>query len=375
MAVTFNKKAALELQEKLQKKLGADRGKSVMCDTMHTVFRKFIIGDQKMGIPAYGTPEEQRMMTQDLIAPPRPGVMSKVKPGDVSRAINTMWNQCKPEQLAAYTGWDVETFKEGAPKSKKAGLYINKWAGNDVSYTQAKASARVGKEQLAALYYEFYLGLKGDIPNWRPPCGGDGFHKFMDRYRRGNERLGDMDDMLKIFRDILRRDPKAKAAVQGTFDHILIDEAQDSNTIQHQIFDMMSEHIECDDKKKSIWLVGDDRQAIYQFRGAKPELFQKHWNDGCWKPKMIRTNYRCPPEVVEVANKLVSYNEDRLPVDALPSKYKTRGEASVHLEIQGDNAAAAIDTLHDIRKDLDEMRTRRSTVPRTTRSLPVRTRS
>jgi superfamily I DNA/RNA helicase len=354
MAVTFNKKAAFELQEKLQKKLGADRGKSVVCDTMHTVFRKFIIGDPKMGIPAYGTPEEVRMMTQDLIAPPRPGVMSKVKPGDISRAINTMWNQCNPDQLAAYTGWPKSTFEEGAPKSKKAGLYINKWAGNDVSYTEAKANARAGKEQLAAIYYEFYLGLKGDIPNWRPPCGGDGFSKFMDRYRRGRERLGDMDDMLKIFRDILRRDPKAKAAIQGTFDHILIDEAQDSNTIQHQIFDMMSEKIECDDKKKSIWLVGDDRQAIYQFRGAKPELFQKHWGDGCWKPKMIRTNYRCPPEVVEVANKLVSYNEDRLPVDAMPSPYKARGEASVHLEIEGDNAAAAIDTLHDIRKDLDE---------------------
>ena len=354
MAVTFNKKAAKELQEKLQKKLGPERGKSVMCDTMHTVFRKFIIGDPKMGIPAYGTSEEQRMMNQDLIAPPRPGVMSKVKPGDVSRAINTMWGECKDVELAKYTGWDKALFESGPPKARKAGLYINKWAGNDVSWQEARAAARSDKERLASLYYEFYLGLKGDIPNWRPPCGTPAFGKFMDRYRRGRERLGDMDDMLKIFRDILRRDPKARADIQGSFDHFLIDEAQDSNTIQHQIFDSLSEKIECDDMKKSIWLVGDDRQAIYQFRGAKPELFQKHWNDGCWKPKMIRTNYRCPPEVVEVANTLVSYNEERLPVDAMASKYKARGEASVRLEITGSNAAAAIGTLHDIRKDIDE---------------------
>lgn len=355
MAVTFNKKAAVELQEKIQKKLGADRGKSVMCDTMHTVFKKFITGDPRFGIPAFGTPQEQRMMGQDLIATPRKGQPPpRVKPGDVSRAINTMWNQCKPEDLAAFTGWPKSIFSDGAPKAKKAGLYINKWAGNDVTLPQAKATAKAGKEQLAALYYEMYLGLKGDIPNWRPPpCSTKAFSAFMGKYRKGNERLGDMDDMLKIFRDILRRDPKARAAIQGMYDHILIDEAQDSNTVQHQIFDSLSEQIECDDKKKSIWLVGDDRQAIYQFRGAKPELFQKHWNDGCWKPKMIRTNYRCPPEVVEVANKLIAHNEERLPVDALPSKYKTRGDASIRLETMPDNTIAAIDTVGEIRKDID----------------------
>ena len=354
MAVTFNKKAANELKEKLQKKLGAERAKSVMCDTMHTVFKKFITGDRTRGIPAFGTPAEQRMMGQDLIAPAREGSFSRVKPGDVSRAINTMWNQCDPEELAAYTGWPKTVFKDGPPKTKKAGLYINKWAGNDINLQQAREGARSDKEKAAALYYEMYLGLKGDIPNWRPPpCSGDAHRKFMGKFRSGGERLGDMDDMLKIFRDILRRDPKARASVQQMYDHILIDEAQDSNTVQHQIYDSLSEQIDCDDKKKSIWLVGDDRQAIYQFRGAKPELFQKHWNDGCWKPKMIRTNYRCPPEVVDVANKLISFNTERLPVDALASKYKSRGEASVVMETMPDNTAAAIDTVAGIRKDID----------------------
>lgn len=354
MAVTFNKKAANELQEKLQKKLGPNRAKSVMCDTMHTVFKKFITGDRAAGIPAFGTPQEQRMMGENLIAPPRKGhPPPRVKPGDISRTIHTMMATCKPKELAEYTGWPEDVFKGGPPKTKKAGLYINKWSGNDVSLDQAKAGARSNKERQAAIYYEFYLGLKGDIPGWRPPCGHDSFNKFMDKYRRGGERLGDMDDMLKIFRDVLRRDPNARAAIQKMFDHILIDEAQDSNTVQHQIYDSLSEQIECDDKKKSIWLVGDDRQAIYQFRGAKPELFQKHWNDGCWKPKTIRTNYRCPPEVVELANKLIAHNTERLPVDALPAKHKTRGEASIRLETMPDNTLAAIDTVGEIRKDID----------------------
>lgn len=263
MAMTFNKKAATELQEKIQKKLGADRGKAVMCDTMHTVFRKFIIGDTKSGIPAFGTPEEQRMMTEDLIAPSQKGrAPSKVKPGDISRTISTLWKSCSPEHLALHTGWPVDLFKEGPPKAKKAGLFINKWAGNDVSLAQAKAGAHRNQEKLAALYYEFYLGLKGDLPGWQTPCGQKTVDTFMGKYRRGGERLGDMDDMLKVFRDILRRDPKAKATIQGMYDNVIVDEAQDSNTIQHQAIEMLTDHVEPKDPKKSVWLVGDPAQCV-----------------------------------------------------------------------------------------------------------------
>jgi superfamily I DNA/RNA helicase len=353
MMVSFNRKAANELQEKLQKKLGNERGQAVMCDTMHTVFRKFIIGDPKRGIPAFGTPEEQRMMTTDLIAPAAKGRAStRVKPGDVSRTINTLWNQCKPEQLAAYTGWPLSTFKEGAPKSKKAALYINKWAGNGVSLEQAKAGARSNKERLAALYYEFYLGLKGDIPGWRPQCGQKAYETFMGKFRRGGERLGDMDDMLKLFKDILERDPKAKATIQGMYDHFIVDEAQDCNSVQSTIFDLLSEQVEPDDKKKSIWMVGDPSQAIYGFRGARPELFTERHGKPGWKTKTIRTNYRCAPEIVETANRLLG--ERPIPMDAVPSPYKARGVASVKLTTEPDNAVAAISTMHDIRRDFDE---------------------
>ena len=355
MAVTFSRKAADELQEKISKKVGDTRGKAVFCDTMHTLFKKFIVGDERAGVPQLGTPEQKRMMERDLIATPQKGKPPpRVKPGDLSRAIQNIWGKCKPEQLAQAAGRPnaKESFAD-PPKAKKAGLFINKWSGNDVSYQQALANAKSDGELKAALYYQMYLGLKGDIPGWKPLCGTEDQAKFMNKFRPGGERLGDMDDMLKIFRDILRDNPKAKETIQGMFDHILIDEAQDSNLVQHQIFDLLSEKIECDDKKKSIWLVGDDRQAIYQFRGAKPELFQKHWDDGCWKPKKIRTNYRCPPEVVEMANRLVAHNPDRLPVDAVPNPAFERGKSSIFGRTMNDNTEAAVYTMDSIRKDME----------------------
>ena len=264
MAVTFSRKAADELQEKISKKVGDARGKAVFCDTMHTLFKKFIVGDERAGVPQLGTPEQKRMMERDLIATPQKGKPPpRVKPGDLSRAIQNIWGKCKPEQLAQAAGRPnaKESFAD-PPKAKKAGLFINKWSGNDVSYQQALANAKSDGELKAALYYQMYLGLKGDIPGWKPLCGTEDQAKFMNKFRPGGERLGDMDDMLKIFRDILRDNPKAKETIQGMFDHILIDEAQDSNLVQHQIFDLLSEKIECDDKKKSIWLVGDDRQCV-----------------------------------------------------------------------------------------------------------------
>ncbi len=360
MAVTFNRKAANELITALQKKLG-DAGSQVACDTMHTLFKRFIIGNPNTR--ALGTREEQNMLGPKLIATPQQGrgrgedqhQKSGVSPSAVAAAIRGIWKDCGPAALANLTGFPEDIFEE-KPKSKKSQLYISRWQGNDVSLDDAKANARSRDEQRAAVWYNLYLGLKGDLGGgWRPPCGmGKSYQEFMKKHRPGGERLGDMDDMLKVLRDILRRDVDARKFLQGAYDHILVDECQDLNTVQHQIFEMISEHITEDSKDKSIWMVGDDKQAIYQFRGAKPKLFQALKDKPGWKVRMIRTNYRCPPEVIEHANKLISLDEDRIPMDSQPSPYRKRGEASILVSTPADNTEAAINTLDAIRKDLVE---------------------
>lgn len=357
LACSFNAKAAAELKEKIAKSLGTDSNAGVRVGTMHTLFKEFITGSAQN--PGFGTPEERAMLAPPrLIAPPRgksEGFQGKsISPTTISTTIRNMWNKCDPEVLARMAGGHpVKWFAEGAPKAKKCNLYITKWRGNDISLEQAKASVRSKAEAQAVVWYEFYLGLKGDLPNWRPPVPLDAFTNFMGKHRRGGERLGDLDDMVKVFRDILARDPKARAAVQSSIDHFLVDECQDLNNVQHQIFEMMSEHIQSDTKGKSIWMVGDDKQAIYQFRGARPELFVGLNGKEGWKTRMIRTNYRCEPEIVEAANRLVAHNEGQIPMEARANPTKPRGQSRISVETPFDNTDAAIQTIGRIRKDID----------------------
>lgn len=259
MACSFNRKAALELKDKIAKKVG-EGSSGIQVGTMHSLFAKLIVGTRDT--PGFGTREEQDMLRPPrLIAPTGKGVKS-ISPASLSQTIRNMWNECGPDALVSRYGYPISWVEE-PPKAKKAGLLLNAWRGNDVSLEQAKASVTSKAEGQAVIWYEMYLGLKGDIPGWRPPCNpSKPFENFMGRNRKGGERLGDLDDMLKVLRDILRRDPRAKAVIQGMYDHILVDEAQDLNTVQHQIFAMMSEQITQDSKDKSIWMVGDEKQCV-----------------------------------------------------------------------------------------------------------------
>jgi superfamily I DNA/RNA helicase len=355
LACSFNRKAANELRDKIAKKCGENEMKQMSVGTMHSLFMRFIVGDRGSNIPAFGTPEEQKLFSEErLIANPEPGQKFKRGPKPINHtlAIKGVWTECGPVALASYYKVQPKAL-EDIPSAKKAGLLINVWKGNDVSPEQALANATSKEEIKAAIWYHIGSGLKGDIPGWRPPCSqSKTADKWMDTFRPGKERLGDLDDMVKVYRDILVRDPKARTLVQNMFDHILVDECQDLNTVQHQVFDLMSQHITDGKDGKSLWMVGDDKQAIYQFRGARPDLFTALNGKEGWKTRMIKTNYRCAPEIVECANKLVAHNTNQIPMEARANPKKARKEASIEVTVPGDNASGAIYTLQRITKEL-----------------------
>ncbi len=354
-ACSFNRKAADELQAKIAKKSGETAMKRMSVDTMHSLFKRFITGDANAGIPAMGSAEQQALFQPARnISDPPPGQKSKEgpRPINMTNTIRGVWSDCGKEGLVKKYGFP-DKWVDTVPKAKKMNLYLNKWRGNDITLEQAKASVTSKVEAQAYIWYETYMGLKGDIPGWRPPCSNTtSADKWMDKFRPGKERLGDMDDMIKVFRDILRDNPAARKRVQGMYDHLLVDECQDLNVQQHQIFDMMSEHVTDGSDGKSLWMVGDDKQAIYQFRGARPDLFTSLNGKEGWKTKMIKTNYRCEPEIVEAANKLVSHNGDQIPMEARANPTKPKGQANIDVSVPGDNAAGAIDTISSIQRDL-----------------------
>mgnify|MGYP001852336403 FL=1 len=98
------------------------------------------------------------------------------------------------------------------------------------------------------------------------------------------------------------------AAWQKKYQYILIDEFQDINRIQYEIVRMMAL------PENNLFIVGDDDQSIYRFRGAKPELmlgFPKDYPQG--KQVLLNINYRSTPEIVEAAGKVIRHNQARFP--------------------------------------------------------------
>lgn len=327
LATSFNKKAASELREKIGRSVGGDALTQMSVGTMHGLFRKFI--------GSYGTPAEQ--IAVGATRSPNGFVEGGAA---VARTVQRVWEECYGK-------------KNPVPKLKNVMRFKSQWAGNNVTPAQARASATTMEESEAAVWYEMYEGLKGAIPGWEPPCKGRAFEGFMTRYRPRGIRLGDFDDMLNIFHGVLKREPAVRKTIQAMFDHIMVDEAQDRNAVQAEIIDMISEHIGDGSDGKSLWIVGDPNQSIYGFRGARPDLFTELNDKEGWKTRTIRTNYRCEPEIVEAANKLISHNSERLPMEALPSPHKTRGVGSIVVLSPIDESEGAIQVAGEIKASLD----------------------
>jgi superfamily I DNA/RNA helicase len=320
LVTSFNNKAAAELKEKIGRAAGADALQQMSVGTMHSLFRRFIM--------EFGTPEEKTSLSTGFVEGGLP----------VARAVQKIWEECYGKQTPP-------------PKLKTVLMAKSKWAGNDVSPEMAASQADSQEEMDGAKWYSMYEGLKGTSGNWKPPCMSKAYENFMGRYRSRVNRLGDFTDMLKIYRDILKRNPAVRSKVQSMFDHIIVDEAQDRNKLMSDIIDMMSEHIGDGSDGKSCWIVGDDKQAINAFQGAKASLFKDLYEKEGWKTRTIRTNYRCEPEIVGCANKLIAHNEGNIPIPQVPAPDRKPGVGSIKVEKPEDEADAALSVVGEIKQN------------------------
>ena len=108
--------------------------------------------------------------------------------------------------------------------------------------------------------------------------------------------------------------PDILAAWQRKYQYILIDEFQDINQIQYDIIRMLAA------PQDNLFIVGDDDQSIYRFRGAKPEIMLNFTKDYPNAGKIILdTNYRSGAEIVKQAGNLISFNEKRFEKQITPA--------------------------------------------------------
>ena len=130
------------------------------------------------------------------------------------------------------------------------------------------------------------------------------YDEYVNKCRNSNAM--DFDDILLYTYNMLNDSEVIASKYKSLFKYILVDEYQDTNTIQFNIINLLH------GKNCNICVVGDDAQCIYSFRGSKIENIQKFIKTYSPLQFKLSTNYRSTKTIVEAVNKLIQYNEGQL---------------------------------------------------------------
>ena len=139
-------------------------------------------------------------------------------------------------------------------------------------------------------------------------CSDQMFRQIYEEYERRRKLLKkiDFDDMLVLCYELFQKRPDILQMWQKKFQYILIDEFQDINQVQYDVIRMLAL------PENNLFIVGDDDQSIYRFRGARPEImlgFSKDYPNA--KSIILDVNYRSTKAVVSAARRVIERNKNR----------------------------------------------------------------
>lgn len=138
--------------------------------------------------------------------------------------------------------------------------------------------------------------------------------KDYDRYLR-EQGLVDFEDMINETFRLLSGNPGILTGYRRLFRYILADEFQDINPPQYELLKLLA------GTDNNLFVVGDDDQAIYGFRGAAPGIMRGFLTDfPMAKQIMLTENYRCGAEIVKLSADMISRNKERFPKEFISMK-------------------------------------------------------
>ncbi|MBI4481430.1 MAG: ATP-dependent helicase [Acidobacteria bacterium] len=149
--------------------------------------------------------------------------------------------------------------------------------------------------------------------------------RVAERYREKKQRsnLMDYDDLLGNVKRLLADSEEVRQSYSRRFQHVLVDEYQDTNKIQADLVDLIGEH------HRNVMVVGDDSQSIYSFRGANfaniMEFPQRYPDARLFR---LETNYRSTPEILHLANLSIAHNQRQYPKVLRAHRRSTMSSAS-----------------------------------------------
>lgn len=252
LAMTFTNKAAREMQQRASGLLGTKRKKKNQKKPEISTFHSLCVRILRRNAQVIGYPPNF-----------------------------TIYDRGDQESIARTALRDIRV---GAQKLRPGDLIqqVSAWKGRGISPIEAQNGAANDADLLAAHAYERYqASLRA--------CGAM-----------------DFDDLLGCTELLLNEHPEVRFAEASRFDHLLIDEYQDTSALQYRIVRSLAE------RHRNICVVGDDDQSIYGWRGAEVEhilAFKDQWPDA--KVVRLEENYRSTGWVLHLANTLIAHNTVR----------------------------------------------------------------
>lgn len=177
-------------------------------------------------------------------------------------------------------------------------------------------------------------------------CPQNIFRKIYDTYERERNRRKklDFDDMLVLCYELFTKRPDILKKWQERYSYILIDEFQDINKVQYDVIRMLAL------PENNLFIVGDDDQSIYKFRGARPEImlgFEKDYPNV--KKVLLDVNYRSTKAIVNGAKKIIQKNKNRYVKNIITSNEQG---ADIHVQEVRNLSEESEYVLNEIREEL-----------------------
>lgn len=304
LAVTFTNKAAKEMKERLSKILGENIVKYMWVGTFHSICGRILRQD----IENYSFQSGKKLDKNFTIY-------------DETDSVAVIKQAIKKLNL------DDKIYQ---PKLIKAVISNAKNKMQD-AYTFA-TFARDFKSQKIAQVFEFYENALN------------------------NNNAIDFDDMLMLCVKLLEQNAEVRKKYYDKFQHIMVDEYQDTNQAQYQLVKALYTNLQSDiPESRSLCVVGDVDQSIYSWRGADFRIIMNFQNDFP-KAKLVKLeqNYRSTANILNAANAIIENNEER--VDKVLYSQKGDGEKISLYEAQdeADEANYIVKSIRDTSENYNQ---------------------
>lgn len=134
--------------------------------------------------------------------------------------------------------------------------------------------------------------------------------EIADGYLKRQVELHQLDfsSLLLTAIRLLQSKPFIAQQVRRVYKYICVDEFQDTNSAQSALLKLIVPEV-----NPNLFIVADDDQIIYQWNGASPKRIEEIRSTFSMDVIQLPENYRCPPEVIDLANNLIAFNSDRQP--------------------------------------------------------------